>query len=319
MKRATVLLSGAGTLGSRRLQGLARCAVPLDIHVHDIFPDSLRTSQARWNDVENLNVDHQVFLHNNFEALPLKVDIAVIATTANVRHEVVAEIVSRCSVKYWILEKVLACSEENLDQILTRIGDLKNAWVNTPRRSLPWHSEIKAALCKGQVMTMKVEGGAWGLGCNSIHFLDMFAWWTGETLMEIETNGLDTNWIQAKRAGNMEVMGTLGARFSGGSRVQLTAQPGNVYYNFELNDGSYIWHIDEVGGTCLRSDGLSIPGHIPYQSEVTGELIELLVKRGTCQLPSLEVSAQMHRVYLYALLKHWQHNVNSATKVLPIT
>ncbi|WP_443640321.1 hypothetical protein ABXT70_09850 [Candidatus Njordibacter sp. Uisw_039] len=319
MKRATVLLSGAGTLGSRHLQGLARCAIPLDIHVYDIYPDALRISQARWEEVTNLKADHHVFLHNTCEALPVNVDIAVIATTANVRHENIAEIVSKCSVKYWILEKVLACSEENLDQILTSISELKNAWVNTPRRSLPWHSEIKALLGKGYAMTMKVDGGAWGLACNAIHFLDMFAWWTGETLVEIETNGLDSNWIEAKRAGNMEVMGTLHARFSGGSTVQLTAQPGDVYYEFELNDGSFIWHIDEVGGTCFRSDGLSIPGRIPYQSEVTGELIESLLSKGVCHLPGLETSAQMHRVYLHALLKHWQHNVSSSAKIVPIT
>jgi hypothetical protein len=319
MKRATVLISGAGQLGSRHLQGLASCGRPLDIHVQDIHPDSLRMSRARWEEITDRKNDHRIFLHNTFDALPKHVDVAVIATTARVRPQVIAEIVRKSSVKYWILEKVLACSEKALDQILSSVGQVSNAWVNTPRRSLPWHADIKAVLGHGRAMTLKVDGGTWGLACNAIHFLDMFAWWTGETLVEVATNGLDSNWIEAKRAGNMEVMGTLDARFSGGSHAQLTAQSGDVFYTFELNDGVHVWNMDEVAGSCVRSDGLSILGRIPYQSEVTGGLIETLLQEGVCQLPGLDESAQMHRLFLSALLEHWQSHVNSSATEVPIT
>lgn len=332
MKYATVLLSGAGQLGSRHLQGLAACALPLDIHVHDNNPESLKMSEARWGDVVSDNkAQHRVRFHTSFHEVPRQIDVALVATPAHVRPQVVAAIAHGREVNYWILEKVLARSVEALDQIRATVGNLHKAWVNTPRRSLPWHREIKKALRQsaGQSvggafdgagpMNLRVEGGDWGLACNSIHFLDMFAWWTDETLVEVNTDRLNTNWIAAKRAGNLEVMGTLEARFSGGSRAQLMTQTGEVFWRLEFTDGDYLWKMDEMTGTAVRSDGLSIPGRVPYQSEMTGAVVQTLLETGTCGLPGLEVSCDMHAVYLRSLLTHWQRHGDANAREILIT
>jgi hypothetical protein len=269
--------------------------------------------------MQDLKADHRVILHDTYTTLPAKADVAVIATTAHIRPQVIAEIIRHTHIDHWILEKILAQSEAALDRICNSVGNTQKAWVNTPRPSLPWHQEIKATLEHGGAMTLKVDGGAWGLACNTIHFLDMLSYWKGETLVEIGTEQLEPNWIEAKRAGNMEVMGTLEARFSGGSRALLSAQPGEVFYTFEFNDGEHVWRMNEEAGTALRSDGLNMPGRIPYQSEVTGLLIDKLLRTGVCELPVLEQSAQMHSVFLRALLKHWQSHVDSSATEILIT
>jgi hypothetical protein len=114
-------------------------------------------------------------------------------------------------------------------------------------------------------------------------------------------------------------MGRLEARFSGGSNVQLTARSGDVVYAFEFTDGEHVWHMDEVAGRASRSDGLAIPGRIPYQSEVTGGLVETLLETGSCALPTLGQSAQIHSVFLRSLLSHWQRHVNACATEVPIT
>jgi hypothetical protein len=77
--------------------------------------------------------------------------------------------------------------------------------------------------------------------------------------------------------------------------------------------------MDEASGKATRSGGLTIPGRIPYQSEVTGGLVETLLETGSCTLPTLDQSAQIHSVFLRSLLSHWQSHVNACATEVPIT
>ena len=317
--KARILISGAGQLGSRYLQGLASCRLPLQIYVQDINPASLACAQERWREVATKDTLHRVEFHLTLAEIPIQLDIVVVATTARVRPQVVREIASHANVGSWVLEKVLAQSEAGLDEIAAKVGLGARAWVNTPRRMLPWHQQIKSQLDHGRPMTLKVDGGSWGLACNSIHFLDMFAWWTGETLVEVNTEQLDSQWFEAKRPGNWEVLGTLQAKFSGGSCVNLSARDGEVSYAFELDDGEHTWSIDEDAGTARRSDGLDLPGRLPFQSEVSATLVESILENGTCELPTLKESAEVHCVFIRSMLEHWKHSVDGCATAVPIT
>lgn len=315
----TVLISGAGQLGSRYLQGLAACRLPLQIHVHDIHPDSLAVAQERWFEMATPATPHQVTFHHSLESIPLKLDIAVVATTARVRPQVVREIASYSSVRYWILEKVLAQSEAGLDEIVAQVGLEAKAWINTPRRMLPWHQQIKSKLNHNGPLSLEVDGGSWGLACNTVHYLDMFAWWTGETLEEVDTQQLDSRWVEAKRPGNWEIFGTLHARFSGGSHARLSVTSESFSYSFKLRDGIHSWSIDEEAGIAKRSDGLNIPGRLPYQSEVSAGLVESILEHGSCSLPTLQDSVAIHRVFIRSMLEHWKLTVDSNANCVPIT
>ena len=313
-----IIISGAGQLGSRYLQGLATCTRPLDIHVHDIDDASLTRAKQRWDEVATTACSHTVTLHTGLETIPVLIDVAIIATTARWRPDVVTGIAVHANVDAWILEKVLAQSDAGLNAIEQHVGSV-NAWVNTPRRMLPWHQALKSRLDTGKPMQLKVSGGAWGLACNSIHFLDMFAWWTGEAMESLDTSALDSAWVKSKRPGNWEVMGTLTARFSGGSVATLSAQEGEVFYKFELEDGARTWLIDEAAGNATRSDGLALPGRLPFQSEVSGALVESILVSGTCKLPTLSESLAIHRPFISSLLSHWRATVDAQAYAIPIT
>jgi len=315
----TILISGAGQLGSRYLQGLVKCRLPLRIYVQDIYEESLDRAEQRWDEAHGPVSHHTVSFHTSFESLPRQLNVAIVATTAGVRPQVIGEIADHSAVQFWVLEKVLAQSEAGLDEIMSSIGNGSSAWVNTPRRMLHWHQQIKSKLDHGRPMTLKVDGGSWGLACNSIHFLDMFAWWVGETLVEINTEQLDSQWFEAKRPGNFEVLGTLHAKFSGGSCVSLSARKGEVFYAFELDDGTHTWSIDEDASTAKRSDGFDLPGRLPFQSEMSTALVESILENGTCELPTLTESAEIHRVFIRSMLEHWKRSVNGCATAVPIT
>jgi hypothetical protein len=147
----------------------------------------------------------------------------------------------------------------------------------------------------------------------------MLGWWAGETLVEVRTERLHSNWIPAKRTGNWEILGILEAKFSGGSTVQLSAEPGPFSYHFQLRDGDREWVIDEEAGTAIRSDGLQIPGRLPFQSEVTAALVESILSDQSCDLPTLSESVALHRPFVRSLLRHWQRTTDAAAVRVPIT
>ena len=314
-----VIISGAGQLGSRYLQGLATCRLPLEIHLHDISREALAVAEQRWLEVKPLDIPHKVFFHSNLSEVPARVDIAIVATTAGTRPQVVRELTEQAAVRFWVLEKVLAQSESDLDEIGLLVGSGTNAWVNTPRRTLPWHNQIKAELTSGVPLHLTVTGGSWGLGCNSVHYLDMLSWWSGEVLRQIGTDALDANWIPAKRPGYWEILGTLTAEFSGGSsaRFNVTAEPYSCL--FTLGDGTHSWVIDEETGVAERSDGLRVKGRLPFQSEVTAALVESILLKEGCGLPTLQDSIKLHRPFVRGLLGHWQRTVDANASRVPIT
>jgi hypothetical protein len=315
----TVLISGAGQLGSRYLQGLAKCRLPLRIYVQDRYEGSLDLARQRWGEVLSPEVTHEVSFHSSFELLPRQLDIAVVATTADSRPGVVAEITAHSDVRFWVLEKVLAQSESGLDEIMSKIAEGASAWVNTPRRMMPWHQQIKVHLALNHPMRLKVTGGAWGLACNAIHFLDLFAWWTGEELQSVSTDRLASDWFESKRQGYWEVSGILEAGFSGGSRALLSAEEGTAPPFLEVSDGQLSWVIKETEGLAKRSDGMKISGRMVYQSEMSADLVEAILATGYCALPTLAESTALHRVFIRSMQEHWKRMGNPVAICVPIT
>ena len=140
---AIILISGAGQLGSRYLQGMVNCNSPLRIYVHDCHENSLSLAKQRWDEAANLNNIHKVSYHTSLQGLPRLIDIAIVSTTADVRATVVENISKKIDVNYWVLEKVLAQNEYDLDKLISNINIKSTAWVNTPRRMMSWHKKIK--------------------------------------------------------------------------------------------------------------------------------------------------------------------------------
>jgi hypothetical protein len=316
-----ILISGAGQLGSRYLQGLSKCRNHLRIHVQDIASDSLLQAEQRWQEVGGLSSDHKVSFHTDIKQCPQQLSLAIIATTARCRPEVVGNIAQQCKVRNWILEKVLAQNTQGLEEIQLHVGRESLAWVNTSRRIHPWYRVIKEKLQSQKTpLHFEVTGVQWGLACNSVHFLDLMVWLSGESLVTISTDQLDDDWYNSKRAGNWEIFGTLTATFSDGSTANLTASNGDApTCLIELTEGNDTWRIDEANGTAVHTGGAEISWQPPYQSETTTALVDEILDTGSCPLPTLFESVAIHRPFIAAMLGHWQRNRDSATTLIPIT
>ena len=315
-----VLLVGAGQLGSRYLQGLAKVSIPLEIHVLDISESSLRIAEARWNEVDTSEKDnHNLFFSTEIKTVPAVIDLAVVSTGANIRAALVKNISEACEVEYWILEKVLAQSEDEIHAIINSLSREGSTWVNTPRRAMKWHQNIKTHLLSNVPVEFTICGGQWGLACNAIHFLDLVQWWTGETLLAVDTGHLDKGWIPSKRHGFFEIFGTITARFSNGSQATLTANGSNAPLTNSVKQEGLNWIIREQAGEAERSDGLIIKGSMEFQSTIAQKIVEDILINGKCELPSLVESAGLHKPFLRDMLSHWNQCGDKKVEMLPIT
>ena len=315
-----ILLVGAGNIGSRYLQGLSSVKLDLCITVVDPSDLSLKKSTKRWLDVGGNKSKHKICWCNELPQDLDLIDLAIITTSAGGRADLITNISKSVRVSYWVLEKVLAQSKEELDNIKTATIDAKGTWVNMVRRILDWHQQLRFKFYEQGPLKVKKIGGLWGLACNTMHFIDLISWWTGESLVSVNTNKLDSIWLKSKRSGYFEVTGELVAIFSGGTELILKSQPNvteDIMY-IELPNKN-IWSIDEPNGVALKSKKDFLNGEFKLQSQLTGPMVTKILTIGICELTTLKQSLEQHQIFLEAMLAHWNFSNNLNDRIVPIT
>jgi predicted dehydrogenase len=251
---------------------------------------------------------------------PKQLNLALVVTPAHCRADVVAAISSRHQVDAWILEKVLAQSIQQGDQIQNALVGHSRVWVNTPRRLMAWHQAIKEQLLAHgpAVLRVQVAGGSWGLACNAIHFIDLVCWWTGASVDVVNTRRLE-DWQPSKRSGFQEVFGCLMVNFRDGSTLELICNQSDAAPSIEVETPEGVWLIEETAGKAVGPSGQEIAGQLSFQSALTAPLVEHILTFGRCELPSLADSAAQHRPFLGALLQHWNHSQSRHDLAVSIT
>lgn len=318
--RYKVLIVGAGQLGSRYLQGLSLCALDLDISVVDVYLDSLERARLRWEEVSGTALGHHcVTFTLSMPDSGSRFDLVIIATSAAGRVRIIKQCREQYEIRYWIIEKVLAQSPSELDVIAEVLADREGVWVNTPRRIIRWHQQLRDALAIQGTLTCSVSGGNWGLACNAVHMLDLVAWWTGQELVRVDTGKLARQWHESKRPGFFEVHGELSAYYADGTSLVLASSDTEESTSISLRFNGEEWLISESNGRATSSKGESVSGTLEYQSVLTGSLVELILKTGNCGLPTLQESLQVHRPFLSAMLEHWNATMPEQRMKVPLT
>jgi hypothetical protein len=314
-----ISIIGAGQLGSRYLQGLAASKLNIDIWVVDSSNESLARANARWVEANGVESGHTCRFVSSIRELPESLDLAIVATAADVRAEVVELVAAHCRVRYWVLEKVLAQSLADLDRLTQATKFAEGVWVNMPIRTMDWHKQIGKALDVGRVFEISVRGGDWGLACSTLHYLDLVAFWTRRSLISIDTDGLDRRWHLSKRHGYFEIYGELKAKFSDGLTVLFESLNNSDRRIIEIKSTSGDWLINEVEGMAIGPNGIRLNGRVNLQSEMTAMLVESILELINCELIALPDAVELHRLFLSSLLSHWNQVGNCSDTKLPIT
>ena len=169
----TILIAGAGQLGSRHLQGVKTSENELDIWVYDLSRESLKVAEERYNQVESENkTAHFV---DSLEDVPNNIDVLIVASSSKPRAIIVKQVLASKKVKYMVLEKFLFTRMSEYEEIKQLIDEKGvKTWVNCPRRMWDGYSLISQYIDSTKPVSFDYEDTDWGLCCNTVHYIDIF-------------------------------------------------------------------------------------------------------------------------------------------------
>lgn len=315
-----IVVVGAGQLGSRHLQGLAKLSNESIIHVVDPSENSKIEAFKRIKEVSTDKV-HEILSHDSVETLPDSIQLAIIATTADIRLPALKALCSHASVQYLILEKVLFQKASDFQEAQKLIeNNAIKCWVNCPRRTYPVYCELREYFSTDPVTNMDVVGGEWGLGCNAIHFLDLLAFFKRKVDFELDVSHLDTGMRTGKREKFFEFTGCILGECGGASFSLRSTFKSQANHIISLYGETRFAVIDEVGGRIWKVDENSSQSStfdLPFQSNLTTTIADSILSDGTCNLPGYEESRTVHTPFLQALSTHLGSEL--FTDSIPIT
>jgi len=219
-----IAIIGAGQIGSRHLQALSQLNRLTNIQIVDPNYKSLKRARERFLEIQkNENVQKVEYLKNIVD-LSNNLELVIIATTSDVRRKVIEKLLLQKKVNYLILEKVLFQRIEDF-AIVNNLLEQNNvkAWVNCPFRTIYFYKQLRAKFKNAKRVDYRVSSSNLGIGCNSIHYLDLFTFLTGQTIFTLFSDQLDSKIIMSKRPGFLEFTGTLYGISSRGSNIAVTS------------------------------------------------------------------------------------------------
>jgi hypothetical protein len=311
--REPILIVGLGQLGSRYLQGLINNDPMLTVDILEPSDEAYEKCLGIISSAAELSALD--IKRVTMESLVDHYIVCIVATTAAPRSEIISNISSKTRVGNWVIEKVLAQSEEQLQTILDKVRGSDGAWVNTPRRRTSLYRTLKQLLDTSRPIRFEANFANLGLGCNAIHFIDVASWLVDSPVACVEVSS-PRGWKPSKRDGYKEFEGELTAYFEDSSLLRLKSDfegptAVTVYQNTKL------FRVSENEG--IYAGERFYPGRVEYQSELSHALISDIIKKKIKDgLPTVKQSVDQHIAFFKAIRNCETLQINSDL-VLPIS
>lgn len=167
-----VYLSGLGMMGRRHIKGLVRAGANVTA-----FDPSTGSHEKALADLAAANLPNA---NIKFVTEPAcdNFDAAIFSETAAWRYGNVAQFLSRGRAGRYLLEKPLSADPQEIQQLpaLFKKADtpIENVFVNFPRRLWDISARLRELVANSTDIQVTINGGAFGFGCNGIHYLDAF-------------------------------------------------------------------------------------------------------------------------------------------------
>lgn len=292
-----VIIIGCGNIGFRHFEGLLKSDLSLFIYVIDPNMEALNRVQKFYEASNSL--EKTCYFFESIQNIPEQIDLCIVATNSKVRLKVSESILKNTTVKYLILEKVLFQKESDYDKMssLLKEFNVNGCWVNCPLRTVPIFKELKERIYSNLIY--HVEYRNFGIGCNSIHQLDLFAFLTNCLDVKLEMNQLE-DVIESKRKGYLEVLGTLTAYTNKGDKLVISSNhqsSPNYFIRFNFNEE--IWTVFPLTErmkieNIQNNEVIEKVINYPKQSSMTSLLVSDLLLFEKCSLPDYETSKKLH-------------------------
>lgn len=322
-----IVIIGAGQIGSRHLQAMTWFEDTAKVHLVDPSEESLKFSEERF--FKNYKEDYrwiELKCYKSINDLSESIDLAIIATCSDVRAGIVKELICKKEVKNLLLEKVLFQTVGEYFEIedLLKEKDIPT-WVNCWMREKDFYKRLRIKLNMDEQIQMKVEASLWGMGCNSIHFIDLFSYLTECKDYKFTDCHLNKRIINSKRSGFLEFSGELRCQYSSGHNLILVCRDkGNDPIKITVNNGSQNHEIIDCVDHVVHkfSNGMvqsTENAEIPFQSQTTHRLVHQIINNQFCDLPTYRDSMYLHLPLIKVLMEHLKNITGDTVERCPIT
>ena len=324
----TIAIVGAGQIGSRHLQALAKLDIPVRLQIIDSSEDALKITEKRYLKIPKNEKINSIEFHHKLEELNAEIDLCVIATNSDVRFQVFQELTTKKRVSNIIFEKVVFQSYRHFQKAEEMLLNKNiSCWVNCPRRMFPIYNKLKKIMAGDNKVNLKISGGDWGLACNAIHFIDLLAFLSQDASYKIlGIIGLDPIIWKSKRKGFIEITGKLAGIFSNGSRIRLESIAGSKeHLRISINNSKVKAIFDETSGIAKIArqeknwNETIFAFKTPFQSELTHIAAKEILNSGDCQLTGFNESTLLHQPFLKAIKNHIENIEHKQYNYCPIT
>lgn len=315
--RPTFALIGLGNIGFRHLQGLSRVGSRLRLVAVDPDQAALDRASAEWASTVGTPLE----TISDLGALPRETRVAIIATSAAGRLNILRRVLVHAAPDLLVLEKVVFQQLRDFDEA-TALAAASGAKivVNCHRRMWPLYKSLVKIADRRAAFALSFRCRSLGLACNSVHFIDALQFLSHDAAPRLVGSNLGEIY-SSKRSGYFEVFGSLSFSTDRG-RLQLEAQPDGP----ETLEGTFMldhrcYSLSEAEGHVAAADGevLCDTGRAPLLSELTGLLVANILDGLSPTLATLADSRAAHAALFSALELHFQRQGVDTSFGLPIT
>ncbi|EOS75944.1 hypothetical protein C819_02019 [Lachnospiraceae bacterium 10-1] len=316
-----IAVVGVGALGKRHLQSLVELERDVKLFAVEKNPETLKALAEEFN-VQN---GCSITCVQEIEELPNVLDLVVIATSSDVRRMLFEKLTNHAEIKNIIFEKVLFQRIEDYYFVEQKLQEKKiKAWVNCARREWDSYHWLKGKILNCSSFAFTAIGGQWGMGCNSIHILDLIEF-LSDGKCHLDLVRLLPNIVESKRKDFYEFFGS------------ITGDCGKCYaYQVACMDNTNLPFIIEITGDTLRAiineakqeiyisekendwAWEKMTFNVSYQSQLTKKVAQTILEIGDCRLAKYEDSMKLHLELITPLIQYFE-NQGMEEGLCPIT
>jgi hypothetical protein len=223
------------------------------------------------------------------------------------------------------LEKVVFQQIEHFDIIGRMIRERNvKVWVNCSRRLFRAYVDLKELLKGEDRIDMTVCGTNWGMGCNSIHMLDIYAYLTEFKTYSYDNSGLLAGDFDSKRHGYKEFFGECVIKTDKGNITFICDCGDSAKLHIDIDSTHKTIRIDEAEKRLVISDKndgsvTERDMDVSFTSDITNVIAQQIIDTGGCCLADFEETSFLHKIMIECFLNHMNKFTDTEVKICPIT
>jgi len=315
-KKLDVLVVGFGMMGCRHVEALLQNKEKFQVHVLEPSSENIETNTIRIDaKKEDCN------WYTSLNEIP-SVDFAIIATSSAPRFNIVKSLIDK-GCKYFLLEKIVFQSKDQFKEIISLVNQKGvKAYCNFVNRFFVAYNEIKKELSSDTPLNMLVYGNAFGLGCNAIHYIDIFQYLTENNNLSMDSSAVSKIEFENRRGTQYhEFTGTIKLNTHTGSKLSIIADPeflGGVSIHLKQGNREYLLSEQSqqyfsIGENFNEKKDFTITPTSRLSDKIALEILE-----GNCRLTTLEETFHSHEL-LFKVFNNYLFGEHLDSTICPIT